>query len=72
MNAAAKTEYDEATKRLSRQIANSAGRLEKLLEIGAPTAIVERERRLLVRRIAAFPVATGEAAELADALEKAA
>jgi hypothetical protein len=69
LSALEKTAHPEDIKRLSRQIANSACRLEKLLEIGAPACIVEHERRLLAKRIALFPVATGEAAAQADSIE---
>jgi DNA-directed RNA polymerase beta' subunit len=51
-----RTVHSEDLKRLSRQIANSANRLEKLLEMNAPLVIIEKERRLLAGRVSRFPV----------------
>jgi len=70
MSITEKTVHSEELKLLSWQIANSACRLRKLLELGAPAFIIEHERRILTKRIALLPIATGEAAEQADAIEK--
>lgn len=51
-----RTVHSEDLKRLSRQIANSANRLEHLLELNAPLVIIEKERRLLSKRVAMLPV----------------
>lgn len=59
MSVLANTVHSEALKRLSRQIANSAKRLERLLELNAPSFFIEKERRLLAKRVAKFPTAMG-------------
>lgn len=51
-----KIKYSDDEKRLALQIANSACRLEKMLELGAPLELVENERQLLAGRVARFPV----------------
>jgi hypothetical protein len=55
---------------LSRQIARSATRLAKLIEINAPAPLIEYERRLLSKRVAAFPVASPEDCAQADAFDR--
>jgi DNA-directed RNA polymerase beta' subunit len=54
------------TSLLSRQIARSAERLARLVEINAPAPIIENERRLLAGRVLAFPVASSEVCKMVD------
>lgn len=37
-------------------VASSAKQLERLVEMGAPAYIIENEKRILMRRVAALPV----------------